>query len=98
MNFKTQYRLLIHKSYFDRGIGLTNYAKYPIALFALYEFISVESYWITISLVSLYAIACYFLGMWWFRSNFVRAEAEVNNRYNYFQQEVREALKSNKFK
>lgn len=98
MKFRTQYRLLIHKSYFDRGIGLTSYVKYPLALFALNEVVRFESSVITIFLMAAYAISCYFIGMWWFRSNFIRAEAEVNNRHNYFQQEVRKALKSGKLK
>ena len=98
MKFDFKYKLVLWKSWFDKGYGLTNYLKYPLAYFALYEITNLSNFKLTLIAVLFYVVFAWFLGWAWFHWNWIRAEAEVANRYNYFQQEVRKALKTRRFK
>jgi len=89
MNFKTKYQICLLKSYFDKGLGLTNYVKYFIAFFAMAS-LDVK---LTLYLGIIYAILCFFLGWWWFNSNFIEAENEIGNKYNLFVKEMREKIR-----
>lgn len=92
MNFRFKYLICLHKSYLDKGLTLTNYFKYLIALFGVYSLAEKIDLKITIIIAILYPICCYLLGMYWFKSNFILAENEVGNIYNNFQREVRRKL------
>lgn len=95
MNFKTKYRINIYKRYFDTGLGLTNYFKYVIAFFGL---ASKNLKW-TMIVAIVYGIFCFFLGWWWLKSDFYKAEIEVSNNYNLFVEEMRKKfVKPNKRK
>lgn len=93
MNFKTKYRLLLYKAYFDKGFGLTNNLKYPIALFAAYDLVKFQSVKTTIIIGIVWVMLCFWIGFFWYRTEFIHAENEVNNKFNPFQIEVRKALK-----
>ena len=84
------YKFLLWKAYFDKGWGLTNYFKYVIAFFGIYELVDVErALWI----ISFYLLSCLFIGWAWFRYGFVDTENEIQNVFNPFQKEMRAKLK-----
>lgn len=92
--FKEQYRFCLHKGYFDKGYSLTHYLFKLIAVFGLTS----QNISATIWMVGIYTLSCYGLGMFWFKSGFVLAEAEVGNRFNLFQAEMRNAIKTKRLK
>ncbi len=89
-SFKLKYRFCLLKSYFEKGYGLSAYLKYMIILLGL----TISDVKLMMILGSLYGISCFFVGWLWFKFNWIRAEAEVGNRHNYFQQEMREIIVS----
>lgn len=92
MNFKTKLQINLYKAYFDKGLQLTSYAKYLIAFFALAS-LNVN---LTLIIGFIYAVLCLILGFYWYKSDFIKAEIEVGNRYNLFVNEVRQKLKKTK--
>jgi len=93
MKFKTKYTIVLWKGYFDKGISLTNYFKYFIALYAL----ATQDLKNTLIFGVAYAFFCLALGIWWYKSDFIKAELEVSNRFNIFVEEMR-AIIANKGK
>ena len=91
--FNLQYKLCLLKAYFDKGYGLTSYFKYVLFLVGLYSVFEKVNMKYVIGVGILYLTGCFFIGWVWYRTNFIRAEAEVANRFNYFQQEMRKKLK-----
>ena len=90
MKFETKYKLLLWKKYFDTGYSLTSQFKYAfIAVAAAWQ----NTKWIFI-LGGLYGILCFPLGYYFYRYNWIEAEAEVGNRFNKFQREVRKFIKN----
>lgn len=85
MKFNTQLKLTRHKKYFDTGLSITNYFKYVIALFG----IASQNVKYTIIIALIYAILSYFLGWWYLKSGFFKAEIEVGNQYNLFVAQMR---------
>lgn len=83
------YKFALHKAYFDRGYGITNYIKYAIALFGLSS-LNVKT---TMIAAGIYAVLCYFVGVFWYRKGLVIAESEVANQYNLFQKQMRAKFK-----
>lgn len=90
--FDFQYRLCLLKAFYDKGYNLTKPIILLIGLFGL----SSNNIKNTMIMGVTYIIFAFILGWFWFRSKFVLAEAEVGNRYNLFQREVRNKIK--KFK
>ncbi len=84
-----KYKVILHKNYFDKGRSITAYFIYMIAIFGF------ASRNVKASLIIgfIYAIACYFFGMWWFHYGLVFAENEVGNQNDLFEQEVRVVMK-----
>lgn len=80
------YKLLLHKAYFDKGMGLTNYVKYMIAFFGIASSDARN----TLIIGFVYAICCYFLGLWWYKSNLVLSEREISNQFDLFVKEMRQ--------
>ncbi len=91
--FDFQYTICLHKAYFDVGVGLTRYLQYALFLIGIDRVINGELKNTLIIFVG-FGIFCYIAGRLWFKTNFVRANAEVSNRFNYFQQEMREVIAS----
>jgi len=85
------YKFCLWKAYFDKGIGLTNYAKYLIAFFGLAS-ANVKN---TMIIAIAYALFCFFLGRWWFKSKMVEQEIEVGNRVNPFVRLTENYIKNN---
>lgn len=88
MNFKYKLRLVLWKSYFDRGNALANYLLYLIGFFGLAS----RDVKTTLILAVLYAIGCFFLGWAWTRFKWLSAEIEVSNRFNPFVKEMRKSI------
>jgi uncharacterized YccA/Bax inhibitor family protein len=80
-----KYKICLHKAYFEKGLSVTSYAKYLIAFFGLAS----QDIITTLLIGIIYALLCYFLGMYWYKSDFAIAEQEVNNKFNLFVEEMR---------
>jgi len=92
MKFKTKYKLCLWKSYFEKGYGLTSYVKYILVLVGFYSIMQRIDIKFLFLYGSIYALICFFLGKYWFKSHFIKAEMEVSNRYNLFVEEMRTKL------
>ena len=85
MKFNTKYKIVLYKSYFDKGLSLTSYIKYLIAFFALGS-LNLKA---TFIFAFIYALLCFVVGYLWFKKGFVIAEQEVSNKFNLFVKEMR---------
>lgn len=90
MQLETKIKICLYKRYFDTGLGLTNYAKYFLVLFAFAS----RDIITTMVMATAYGIACFFMGWAWLNSEFYKADTELTNRYNIFVDEVRLKLLS----
>ena len=89
MKFETKYKIMLIKRYFDTGYSLTSQFKYGlVAVAASWQ----NTKWITIIGI-IYGILCFPLGYLFYHYNWIEAEAEVGNRFNKFQREVRKFIK-----
>ena len=86
MNLELQFKFLVHKAYFDKGLGFTSYVKYMIAFFGVASLNVKLTMYIGIG----YAIFCYIFGMLFYKYGWIKAEHEVANRFNLFMKELRE--------
>lgn len=85
MKFDTKYKLALWKTYFDKGMAITNYAKYMIAFYGLAS----QAIEITLLFGGIYFISCVILGWIWYSKDMAIAETEVGNNYNLFVKELR---------
>ena len=85
------YNFCLLKAYFDKGMSITSYVKYLIALFG----ISSLNVTATLIIGFVYGIACFFIGLLWFKLNIINAEIEVQNRVNPFVKEMRKEVLNN---
>jgi len=90
--FNLQYTICLWKAYFEKGYGITSYAKYLLFLIGMNEVMQKNSMKLILIAGVIYLTSCFFIGWFWYKTNFIRAEAEVGNRFNYFQEEVRNKL------
>ena len=82
------YKFVLHKTYLDKGLGVTGYFKYLIAFFGLAS----KDVNQTLIIAILYALFCYILGWYWINHGYLDAENEVSNQFNPFVKEVREKI------
>ena len=89
-----KYRIVLHKTYFDKGWSLLSYFKYVFALVGLGSLLDGYnlSYVIFGSLI--YGVVCYFLGRFWLINQWYEEEIEVTNHFNKFVKETREFIKN----
>lgn len=92
MKNKLKLLLCLHKFYFDKGLALTTYIKYAVALIG----ISTLNVRLTLILGLIYAVCCYFIGMIWAKMRMADAETEIGNRFNPFVREMRRKIKKRK--
>ena len=83
------FKLLMIKKWFDTGLGLTNYLKYPILLFGIGEITLFKSYKWVLLLGIIYTILCFILGWLWLKYGFFETEQEITNVFNPFVKEMR---------
>lgn len=83
------YKFALHKSYFEKGLSLTNFFKWFIAIFGVSNYTYANNVNLTFYLLIIYLIGCYFLGWAWYNKGFVQAETEVSNQFNCFVKEMR---------
>ena len=81
------YKLALHKSYFDKGYGITSYLKYMIAFFGLASNDIKSTMLIGVS----YMVSCYFIGMVAYKIGYVEAEQEISNVHNKFVKDMRKS-------
>ena len=89
MKFQVKYKICLWKSYLEKGMSILNYAKYLVMFFAL---ASNSVLW-TFVFAAVFGISSFFLGWWWFRSEFMKAEFEVSNNYNLFVRQMRKSIR-----
>ena len=82
------FKIALHKAYFEKGYSLTHYLFKLIAVFGVTSNQIKETFW----MVGVYTITCYFLGMIVFKSKFISAEIEIQNKVNPFVQEMRSKI------
>lgn len=92
------YSFLLLKAYFDKGIGLTSYMKYLIAIFGFVSYVEKIDMKILLAVGIIYTIGCFFIGWLWYKYKLIHVENEISNKFNPFQIEVRNALRMKKFK
>ena len=92
------YKLALHKAYFDQGYALLSYPKYILILSGIGSLLLTEGEsTFTVAMIGIIiGIGCYLIGMWCFKSGFVKATVEVQNQYNAFVQEIRRHVKKRK--
>ena len=88
MKWKNKYRLILYKSYLDKGLGLTYYIKYLILLFGL----TTQDVIITFILAASYGAVSFLMGWLFFKYKWIEAEQEVSNKYNKFVREMRRKI------
>jgi len=92
-----------HKARFDAGYGTSSYLKWGIAVVGLGSVIDgVDFKWLFI-VAGVYGVLCYLLGWVMFNfpskeHNFILAEREVLNQWDFFAKEVRAKIKGKLFK
>lgn len=87
------YYFLLWKAYFDKGFALTNYFKYALAFFGIFNLVSAK---IAIVAIIIYLFSCLIIGWIWFKLGLTETENEIQNLFNPFQREVREVLRKRK--
>jgi len=93
---KKVFKLLLLKAYFDRGLSLTNYMKYIIAIFGFYSLSENIDFKYLLIIGVFYIIFCFILGWLWYKYRLIDLENEINNIYNPFQREIRRKLRVNR--
>jgi len=89
-----KFKLNLHKAYFEKGLGITNYFKYLIILAGVAEGLATKSVKLTFILAIIYGVGCYFLGWAWYRFGWYEQEIEVGNQFNIFVKETRKFINS----
>lgn len=83
------FKALMVKKWFDTGLGLTAYLKYPLVLFGIGEITLFKSYKIILILGIFYTIFCFIAGYLWLKHGLFETEQEISNIFNPFVKEVR---------
>lgn len=86
MKAKTKFKLFLHKSYLDKGLGMTSYVKYLIAFVGIFDLI--DANWAIFGAIA-YVLFCYLFGWYLYNHGWVDMEQEVSNKYNLFVREMR---------
>jgi len=93
MEFNIKYRLMLWKTYVDRGRGLTSYFNEIFLILGVWQIATYKSpLWVLVMILG-YGILTFIGGWGYFNFGWEILEKEVANQYNFFQKEVREALK-----
>jgi len=88
-----KYEICLIKAYFERGYGVTGYLKYVIVLLG-FDRVLKGDLKTSMFIILGWGLFCLLFGYLWYKLGFIEEENEVNNRFNPFQREVREAIKN----
>ena len=88
MKFQTKYKICLWKGYVEKGLSLTNYAKYLVAFYAL----SSQDVLATMIIAAIFGVISFFLGWGWYHYGWLKAEIEVSNNFNLFVKQVRKSI------
>lgn len=80
-----KFKLMWVKAYFEKGYALSHYFFKLIAVIGLTS----NELLFTIYLIIFYTIACFVLGVIWYKYDFVLLEQEISNQNNLFVKEMR---------
>lgn len=92
MDFKVKYKLMLWKSYVDRGRGVTSYFNELFLIFGTWAVFNHGTPLVLASIFLAYLIMTFVIGMLYFKYGWQEAEAEVQNQYNLFQKQMRKTL------
>jgi len=97
------YRFCLFKGFFDKGYGLLSFPKYILVLLGAGEVLRTrgENPEFIVLAGFCFGLLCILIGAIWYKTGLVLSEAEVGNRFNLFQREMREKIgttKTEKFK
>ncbi len=97
------YKFAFVKSWFDSGYGSTSYIKYLAGFMGVGNAIVNQDTRLLLMLMIGYGVFCFILGWVMYhipskQHNFMLAEREVANQFDFFAQEVRSKLKGKVFK
>jgi len=87
------YKFALWKAYFDTGYGLMSYPKYILILMGIWDIIANKKSNMILIVGFIFGLFCFILGWIMFKSGFIEATIEVQNKYNLFVKEVREKIK-----
>jgi len=93
MNLKTKYKLMLWKSYVDRGRGITSYFNELFLLFGFWSITAKKSVAYLTGIFLAYFFLCLIVGWLWFFFKWEITEREVGNKYNFFQKEIRRKMR-----
>ena len=82
------FKILLLKAYLDKGMGLTYYVKYLIALFGISS-LDVKT---TMIISFAWMFLSFFIGWIWYRYKLVDTETEIGNLFNPFVKEMRSKI------
>jgi len=95
MNFETKYWILKLKAYFDKGFSLLHYGRY-LLMIVLLKYSLEDNWWLAIGVAAVWGIICFWFGYFWYKFEWILAEAEVGNRHNLLNKDLRKYLKKRK--
>ena len=82
------FKILLLKAYLDKGMGLTYYVKYLIALFGISS-LDVKT---TMIISFVWIFLSFFIGWIWYKYKLVDTETEIGNLFNPFVKEMRSKI------
>jgi len=88
-SFEIKFKLLLLKAYFDKGYGFTSPVKWLLAVLG----ITSQDYKIILVGTFFYVVSCFIFGWLFYKYDWIRAQAEIDNRFNLFQQQMRKKFK-----
>lgn len=90
-------KALLQKRYFDIGYGWTSYLKIVVAVFGIGAAATGNKTSAAIMLL-FYGLFCYIFGWAYVKYGWYTIEIEITNKFNLFVREMRNKLKTKKFK
>jgi len=89
IKFEWKYKFCLWKSYFDIGFSYFNYIKPFFYLLVGYDVLINKSFlWLILTAIGGFIVSVA-VGYFWYKTDLARASAEVGNRYNLLNEEIR---------
>ena len=96
------FKVFMLKAYFDKGFGFLSMAKYAIILLGFDRVLARDPKNMIFMMIG-YALLCMVIGLLMYHKKvggfkLIEYENEINNRFNLFQKELRDHVKTKTFK